>query len=262
MPSLADRVLPLHVQMIAPIQIEACVESVISACAAEYGSAHRVELCSDLLEGGLTPSAGMIEAVRAKISIPMHVMIRPRAGDFCYDEHELDVMRRDILTAKTLGAQGVVLGILDPDGHIDIVRTRLLVELARPLSVTFHRAFDLSRDFMRALNDVCSTGADRLLTSGGEQTCVQGAGTIASLVQAAGNRIAIMAGSGIRAENAANIVHQTGVREIHVGLSTQYDSPMRYRNDRISMGKLHGREYLRSGLLEESVRALVRAFQR
>ena len=247
--------------MLNPIEIEVCVESVASAQAAERGGANRIELCSDLLEGGLTPSVGMIEAVREQISIPMHIMIRPRAADFCYDEQELDVMRRDIVTAKNLGVQGVVLGIIDPDANVDTVRTRQLVELARPLSVTFHRAFDMTCDLMRALNDVCSTGADRLLSSGGEQNCLCGAPTIASLVQAAGDRIAIMAGGGIRPENAVDVVRQTRASEIHVGLSTQIDSPMRYRKDRISMGKLPGREYLHSGVLEETVRALRRALQ-
>ena len=215
--------------MLAPVQIEVCVESVASAQAAERGGAHRIELCSDLLEGGLTPSVGMIEAVRAQISIPMHIMIRPRAGDFCYDDQELDVMRRDILIAKTLGVQGVVLGVLDTAGNIDISRTRLLVKLARPLSVTFHRAFDMASDLMRALDDVCSAGADRLLTSGGEPTCLQGAGMIASLVQAAGGRVAIMAGSGIRPENAVNAVHQTGVRD-RMPISAQADGRGRHRH--------------------------------
>ena len=251
----------LHVLMLVPIEIEVCVESVASAQAAERGGAQRIELCSDLLEGGLTPSVGMIEAARAHTSIPMHIMIRPRAGDFCYDEQELDVMRRDILVVKSLGVQGVVLGILDRDGNVDTVHTRQLVELARPLSVTFHRAFDMTCDLKQALSDICSTGADRILSSGGEQNCLQGAATIASLVQAADGRIAVMAGSGIRPENAADVVDQTGVREIHVGLSTQFESPMRYRKDRVSMGKLSGREYLRSGVLEETVRALCRVLQ-
>jgi len=253
--------LPFHFKMPGNVRIEVCVDSVASAQAAERGGAHRLELCSDLLEGGITPSAGLIEVVREQASIPLHIMIRPRAGDFCYDEQELEVMRRDIQLAKTLRAQGIVLGILDPAGKVDVPRTRQLVELARPLSVTFHRAFDMSSDLLRALDDVCSTGAERLLSSGGEQTSLQGADTIASLVHATRGRISIMAGSGINPTNAAALIRRTGVREIHVGLSTQLDSPMLFRKEDISMGKIPGREYLRSQVLEENVRALTRALQ-
>jgi copper homeostasis protein len=238
------------------VLIEVCVDSVASAMTAERGDASRVELCSDLLEGGVTPSIGLIEEVRARVSIPLHVIIRPRAGDFCYSEDEIDVIRRDIEHAKRLGVDGVVLGILDTEGHVDIHRTRALVELARPLSVTFHRAFDMSADLCRSLDDVCAAGANRILTSGGEQTCEQGADMIASLVKLAGNRITIMAGGGIRPENAAGILKRTGVREIHVGLSSSIASPMRFRNPRIAMGKAAGREYERTQVLEEDVRRL------
>jgi copper homeostasis protein len=242
--------------MAEKVQIEVCVDSVASAVAAQQGGATRIELCSDLIEGGITPSAGLIGVVRARVSIGLQIIIRPRGGDFCYTDEEVEVMRRDIVVAKNLGADGVVLGILNAGGHIDVPGTRQLVELARPLNVTFHRAFDMAADLVQSLEDVCATGADRLLTSGGEQKCLQGAETIARLANLARGRIAIMAGGGIGHHDAAAIIERTGVREIHVGLSTPVPSPMRYRNPRLSMGKVQGREYERVQVLEESVRSL------
>ena len=245
--------------MAEPVLIEVCVDSLASAISAERGGAARVELCSCLSEGGITPSAGVIESVRNKISIGLYVMIRPRAGDFCYEAEEFEVMRRDIQIAKNLRADGVVLGILDAGGDIDGPRTRELVEFARPMSVTFHRAFDMSRDLFRALEDVCAAGAVRILTSGGEQNSLLGADTIAQLVKAAGQRITIMAGRGINETNAASLIERTGVPEIHVGMSTQMESPMTFRKTQMSMGKVQGREYLRRRVLEENVRKLQRA---
>jgi copper homeostasis protein len=242
--------------MAEPVLIEVCVDSVASALAAQQGGAQRIELCSDLIEGGVTPSAGLIEVVRAQVSIGLQVIVRPRGGDFCYTREEVEIMRRDIAVAKELGADGVVLGMLDAEGHVDVPGTHQLVELARPLNVTFHRAFDMSADLFRALEDVCATGADRLLTSGGEPKCLQGAETIARLVKAAHGRIIIMAGGGIGHQNAAAIIKRTRVREIHVGLSTPVPSPMRYLNPRLSMGKIQGREYERVQVLEENVRSL------
>jgi copper homeostasis protein len=245
--------------MTEQVLIEVCVDSVASAVAAERGGAGRVELCSSLLEGGVTPSAGMIEAVRAKISIGLQVIIRPRGGDFCYAGDEIEVMSRDIVAAKNLGADGVVFGILDAEGNVNVPRTRQLVELARPLNVTFHRAFDMSADLFRALEEVCATGAERLLTSGGERTCLQGIDPIARLAKAARGRIKIMAGGGIGHNDAATIIERTGISEIHVGLSSPVASPMLYRNLRVSMGKVPGREYERAQVLEENVRKLQRS---
>jgi len=242
--------------MAEQVLIEVCVDSVASAAAAERGGAARVELCSSLIEGGITPSAGMIEAVRKKIAIGLQVIIRPRGGDFCYEEDEFELMCRDICVAKGLGADGVVLGILSADGAIDVPRTRKLVELARPLNVTFHRAFDMSSDLLKALEDVCRTGAGRILTSGGEQDCLQGTATIARLVEAAADRVVIMAGGGIRHNDLASLLQRTGVSEIHVGLSSPVESPMLYRNARVSLGKTRGREYHRWQVLEKNVRRL------
>jgi len=242
--------------MTEQVLIEVCVDLVASAEAAERGGAQRVELCSDLLEGGVTPSIGLMEVVRSRISIGLHVIIRPRAGDFLYADEEFDIMCRDVEAAKAAGADGVVLGILDPAGNVDIRRTRQIIDLARPLSATFHRAFDMSADLLRALEDACATGADRLLTSGGEPTCFDGVATIAQLVKLGGDRIIVMAGGGIGVDNAAQIIERTGVKEIHVGLGSPVTSPMLYCNPRVSLGKTLGREYDRTHVLEENVRKL------
>ena len=242
-----------------PILIEVCVDSVASALAAERGGAQRVELCSSLLEGGVTPSTGLIELVRARTSIGLHVMIRPRGGDFCYTAEEFETMRRDISVARQLAADGVVLGILHANGRVDVERTCQLVELARPLKVTFHRAFDMASDLFAALEDICSTGADRLLTSGGERTAEESVQVISRLIKAARGRIAIMACGRISAHNAASIIEQTGVREIHVGLRRAVAGPMLHQNPRISMGTAPEWEYQRFQVLEEDVRNLHQA---
>ncbi|MGC1451177.1 MAG: copper homeostasis protein CutC [Candidatus Sulfotelmatobacter sp.] len=241
------------------VMVEVCVDSVASAVAAERGGAGRVELCGSLIEGGITPSAGLIEMARAAVSIALHVMIRPRAGDFCYDTDEFETMRRDIALAKRMRANGVVFGILDPNGNVDVARTRQLADLARPLAVTFHRAFDMTADLFRALDDVCAAGADRVLSSGGELTAQQGRETIAQLIQRAHGRIVIMPGSGIKPDNVRALVAHTGAAEVHVGLRTALPSPMLHRNPRIVTGLLEGREYQRFVVLEEQVRKLCHA---
>ena len=241
------------------LTVEVCVDSLDSAIAAERGGANRVELCGSLVEGGVTPSAGLIATARQKISIGLHVMIRPRAGDFYYSADEFEVMRRDVLMAKQLGAEGVVFGILDADANVDIQRTRALVDLARPLKVTYHRAFDMSADLFRSLEQVMETGADRILTSGGAKTALEGAATLRRLVEQAGKRAVIMACGGINDQNVQAVVEETAVREIHVGLRTAAASPMRYRNENISMGSIEGNEYQRYIVLEEKVARLIQA---
>jgi copper homeostasis protein len=237
--------------------LEVCVTSVESAVAAERGGAARVELCSDLLEGGVTPSAGLIARTRARIGIGLHVLVRPRGGDFCYQADEFAVMEEDVRTTKQLGADGVVLGLLLPDGRVDVERTRRLVELARPLPVTFHRAFDLAADLPRALEEVIAAGAARLLTSGGARSAEEGAATLAALVRAAGPRLIVMAGGAVRPGNARALVERTGVREVHAGLEEPADSPMVHRPGALALGAAPDREFQRYLVREETVRAFV-----
>ena len=215
--------------------IEVCVDSVESAVAAEAGAADRVELCANLLEGGTTPSLGMIELAAERLAIPLHVIIRPRGGDFCYSSLELDVMRRDILRARAAGAAGLVFGVLTTGGHIDVDRTRELIALARPLSVTFHRAFDMARDPYASLEQLVELGVDRLLTSGRQATAYAGLALIADLVRIARGRIGIMPAGGVAAR-LNEIVRGSGVTEVHLTATTVVDSPMLYRNENVSMG--------------------------
>lgn len=195
--------------------VEVCAYSLESCLNAQQAGASRIELCGGLGEGGTTPSAGLIAVVRERIHIALYVMIRPRGGDFVYEESELDVMRRDIDIARKLGADGVVLGVLLPDGTVDIDRTRELVQHAQPMGVTFHRAFDLTPDALQALEDVIETGAERILTSGQKATAAQATSLLAQLAQKAGNRIEIMAGGGVSAENARALA-DTGVPALHL----------------------------------------------
>ena len=235
------------------------MESIESATAAERGGASSVELCSSLIEGGVTPSPDLIGLVRKKLSIGLYVIIRPRGGDFCYTSEEFDVMQRDVLAAKKLGVDGVVLGILLSEGTVDVQRTRHLVDLARPLRVTYHRAFDVSVDPIGSLEDVARTGAERILTSGGAENSIAGARTLRQLVDVAGEQVIIMAGGGINPQNVRTLIDETGVREVHASLKSSMESPMRHKNEKISMGSLEGREYQRFTVLEDQVRQLVRA---
>lgn len=245
--------------MKTPVTVEICVDSIASAMAAEQGGAQRIELCSNLGEGGTTPSVGLIECVREKTGTSLYVLIRPRAGDFCYSDDEFAIMKRDVALAKRVGADGVAIGILKEDGRVDVQRTRCLVELARPLGTTFHRAFDMSADLNVALEDVVGAGVERVLTSGGEQRAEDSIATIAKLVAAAGDRIKIMVGGGIRPANVRRVLAETRAREIHANLGSAVASPMLHRNERISMGAIKGREYERIVVSAERVRELVEA---
>lgn len=245
-----------------PITLEICLESVDSVIAADRGGAQRVELCANLLEGGTTPSAGTIRAARENAKIAINVMIRPRGGDFLYTAAEFASMQHDIRIAKELGADGIVLGLLRADGSVDVERTRQLVELAKPLPVTFHRAIDVSRDLLAALEDVISTGAARVLTSGGQPSVVDGAPMVAKMVEAAKDRIIVMPGCGIQPDNVLSILQTTGAREVHIALEEETPSGMQFRKAEIPMGGVEGREYMRFVTHEDAVHKVVEILRR
>ena len=206
------------------IVLEICVESVDHAVAAECGGANRVELCSDMSIGGITPSAGLMRVARKHVRIPIFALVRPRRGNFFYSRIEFETMVADIEAAKKMGMDGIVLGLLNPRSEVDIPRTRELVELARPLPVTFHHAFDAAPHLQRALEAVMKTGAKRILTSGGKPRAADNLAGLAKLVERAGEQILIMPGGGISARNVARISNQTLAREIHTSLGTSLES--------------------------------------
>lgn len=206
------------------ILLEISVESVEAAAAAERGGADRIELCCDLSVGGLTPDLALIRAVRQQLQIPIFVMIRPRGGDFVYSLAEFTQMKKSIAEAKDAGADGLVFGILKPNGTVDVDHTRELVELAQPLPVTFHRAFDSCADFSQALEDVSRSGASRILTSGGSAGALEGIDNIAMLIMVA-DQVTIVPGAGINMRNILQIAAATGAREFHSGLSSVLPHP-------------------------------------
>lgn len=214
--------------------LEICCFSLESCLTAQKAGAYRVELCGGMFEGGTSPSAGLIKLARQHLSIKLYVMIRPRGGDFYYSETEFEVMKADIQTAKELGADGVVFGILNPDGTVDTIRTKELVELAHPMKVTFHRAFDVSAEPFEALEAVIETGCERILTSGQKNTAIDGIDLLKQLAEKAGQRIEIMAGSGVSANNAAQLL-EAGVHALHMTGKGIVNSQMEYRKADVSM---------------------------
>lgn len=244
------------------ILIEACVNSVASALEAEKGGARRIELCDNLLEGGTTPSAASIQLAGKILTIDVNVIIRPRGGDFCYSDIEFEVMKSDILAAKELAAEGVVIGILDVNGRVDKKRTQKLIELARPMSVTFHRAFDMTSDPFQALHDLIDLKVDRILTSGQKNTALEGVKLISALVEEAEDRVIIMPGCGITAENIQKLADQTGAREFHVFAVKKVESPMKFRNPDAFMGApLRASEYVTSLTDADEIQRMVSSLE-
>jgi len=227
-----------------PMEVEICAFSLESARVAQRGGADRVELCGGAAEGGTTPSFGLLQAARQGLSVALYAMIRPRGGDFLYSDDELEVMRRDIQMARDLGADGLVFGLLNPDGTVDESRTRQLVELAFPLPVTFHRAFDMTRDPAEALEAVVRTGAKRILTSGQRASAEAGIPLLEALVRQANGRIDIVAGAGVTPLNAARLA-ATGVSALHLTAKTTAPGPMTFRQPAVSMASAALDEYER-----------------
>lgn len=217
------------------VVVEVCVESVSGVRAARAAGAERVELCCALGEGGLTPSSGCLAAAVAVGGIEVVVLVRPRGGDFLYSEDEFSVLERDVEHARALGATGVALGCLTADGEIDEARCARLIQQARPLAVTFHRAFDFVCEPEHALETLVHLGVRRVLTSGQEASALEGRACIARLVRAARGRIEVVAASGVRAENAAELVLATGVGALHFSAATRRESGARVRNPRVRL---------------------------
>ena len=218
--------------------IEICLESVESVIAAEKGGADRVELCSDLFEGGLTPTIGTVKTALKKSNIKINAMIRPRGGDFCYFDEEFEVMKEDIKAFKETGINGIVFGILTPEGDVDVKRSKEIIELARPLAVTFHRAFDMTRDPYKSLEELIELGVDRVLTSGQEATVPEGADLLEELVQIAGDRIIVMPGCGITERNFPKLRDKIKAKEYHIYLPYETTSKMKFHPGHIYMGGL------------------------
>ena len=236
--------------------VEVCAYSLTTCLTAQRAGAGRIELCAGLPEGGTTPSAGLIQQARRHLTIPLYVMIRPRGGDFLYTEPEVDVMRADILVAKQLGADGLVFGVLNANGTVNESQTRELIELTHPLAVTFHRAFDLTRDPYEALEAVIRTGAVRLLTSGQQASVTDGIPLLRELVRQAKGRIEIMAGAGVTKQNAG-LLRETGVDALHLSGKKSYDSPMVFRRSAVPMSGAVAGEYDRIEASADTIQAVV-----
>ena len=205
--------------------VEICLEDIESAIAAQCGGADRIELCDNLTVGGTTPSLGMIQQVRQQLQIDLQVLVRPRGGDFCYTDLEFGVMKADVEAAKSAGADGIVTGILNTDGTIDVQRTQELIRLALPIPVTFHRAFDHTPNPLSALETLAGYGISRILSSGQASSAYEGLSLLSQLQKTARGRISIMAGGGVNSWNAPQIVRQARISEIHTGSSCMQRLP-------------------------------------
>ena len=216
--------------------LEVCADSVESVLAAEKGGADRIELCGNVVIGGTTPSESLYREIRKHSDIKIHALIRPRFGDFCYTEYEFDIIRSEVRRFRELGAQGVVIGMLKPDGTLDVKHLEMLMEEAKGMSVTLHRAFDVCRDPEEALEQAISLGFNTILTSGQRNNCVDGSDLLAELVKKSAGRVHIMAGAGVNADAVSSIYEKTGITDYHMTGKIVLESEMQYRKDGVSMG--------------------------
>lgn len=241
------------------VSLEVCANSAISAIAAQDGGAMRVELCDNLHRGGTTPSHGHITVARKALHIKLYILIRPRSGDFLYTDTEFEVMLSDVRHAIERGCDGIVTGILNRDGTIDVERNSQLINMARQhgLAATFHRAFDFCVNQEQALEEIIEMGFERILTSGGKSTAMEGASIIRHLIKQANSRIQIMPGGGINEHNVADLVRFTGVKEIHSSVRSITKSSMIYKNDHIMMSGDYFDEYTIDTTDRELVRRLI-----
>ncbi len=248
--------------MVKNYVLEVCANSVESCIEAQKGGAYRVELCAGIPEGGTTPSYGDMVLARANTTLKLNVIIRARGGDFLYSELEMQTMVEDIKIARTLGVDGVVFGCLTAQGKVDKEANKRLMDEAKGLSTTFHRAFDMCDDPFEALEDIISLGFDRILTSGQEPTAPEGVELLAQLVEKAAGRIIIMPGCGVREDNIAELAQKTGAVEFHSSSRGVVASEMQYRNARVSMGgEVKIDEYARDVTSKEKVTQLIEALK-
>lgn len=241
--------------------LEVCAGSPVSVNAAYEGGAERIELCSALGEGGVTPSAGVVSYAKKFEGLKVHCLIRPRGGDFLYTAADAAAMIEDVRLMRSLGADGVVIGALLPDGRVDVELCRRLVAEAGGMNVTFHRAFDMCRDPFEALETVISLGCSRILTSGLAPSALQGAEMLSSLVEKAAGRIIIMPGGGVNRDNAREILERTGAVEIHASASSLQPSGMVFRRGEVNMGTAGADEYSSRITDAEKVRGIINALQ-
>lgn len=239
------------------MKCELCSYSIEACYTAARLGVDRVEICASPAEGGVTPSMGLIKRACEIPDIEICVMIRPRGGDFLYTDEEFELMKRDINYVREAGATGVVLGILTEDGRVDVERTRLLVKEAQGMDITFHRAIDMTRDYLQAVEDVISTGCTRMLTSGGYNKAIDGVANIGRAVAVAAGRIELMAGSGVTATNALQLA-MTGVDALHFSAKKMMPGRMTYRNPLIAMGgDTSMDEYALRGVDEKEVKSII-----
>lgn len=220
--------------------LEICTDTLASTRIAEQAGADRIELCADLCVGGTTPSAGLVKLVKKQVKCPIAMMIRPRSGDFCYTNDEIETMKEDIIFAKENNIEAVVFGVLTADGEIDTKIMAELIRIARPMEVACHRAFDMTKDAIRSLDKLMELGVDRLLTSGFTNVAPEGMAVLKALVSHAEDKISIMPGGGVNKNNINQLISESGAKEFHLSGKKAIESQMQFRKEGISMGSASG----------------------